>query len=160
MYNQEVDSEFDFSWNSTLLYFTVVMLAVIVSQNVHTARCIWWSVHVCSGLIFVVDSNDRERVGEAREELMRMLAEDELRDAVLLVFANKQVHTWLQCTEIPVYWVPPWMVCAFVAKTLQCTALDIGYTLRLQCLCWLSLIPFVTLPSFSALTLLVGSFEP
>lgn len=42
------------------------------------------------GLIFVVDSNDRERVNEAREELMRMLAEDELRDAVLLVFANKQ----------------------------------------------------------------------
>ena len=38
-----------------------------------------------------MDSNDRERVGEAREELMRMLAEDELRDAVLLVFANKQV---------------------------------------------------------------------
>eukprot|EP00038_Savillea_parva_P005726 m.159732 g.159732 ORF g.159732 m.159732 type:complete len:182 (+) comp11838_c0_seq1:72-617(+) len=42
------------------------------------------------GLIFVVDSNDRERIGEAREELARMLAEDELRDAVLLVFANKQ----------------------------------------------------------------------
>lgn len=48
-------------------------------------------VFVCLGLIFVVDSNDRERVNEAREELMRMLAEDELRDAVLLVFANKQV---------------------------------------------------------------------
>lgn len=44
------------------------------------------------GLIFVVDSNDRERIGEAREELMRMLAEDELRDAVLLIFANKQVY--------------------------------------------------------------------
>ncbi|KAM9789542.1 ADP-ribosylation factor 1 [Neosynchiropus ocellatus] len=42
------------------------------------------------GLIFVVDSNDRERINEAREELMRMLAEDELRGAVLLVFANKQ----------------------------------------------------------------------
>ncbi|KAL6476664.1 hypothetical protein MHYP_G00151630 [Metynnis hypsauchen] len=42
------------------------------------------------GLIFVVDSNDRERINEAREELTRMLAEDELRDAVLLVFANKQ----------------------------------------------------------------------
>ena len=39
----------------------------------------------------MVDSNDRERIGEAREELMRMLAEDELRDAVLLIFANKQV---------------------------------------------------------------------
>lgn len=40
----------------------------------------------------MVDSNDRERVNEAREELTRMLAEDELRDAVLLVFANKQVN--------------------------------------------------------------------
>ncbi len=42
------------------------------------------------GIIFVVDSNDRERVLEAREELQRMLNEDELRDALLLVFANKQ----------------------------------------------------------------------
>jgi ADP-ribosylation factor protein 1 len=43
-----------------------------------------------NGLIFVVDSNDRERVAAARDELHKMLAEDELRDAVLLVFANKQ----------------------------------------------------------------------
>merc|ERR1719491_1936041 len=42
------------------------------------------------GLIFVVDSNDRERVEDAREELTKMLAEDEMRDTVLLVFANKQ----------------------------------------------------------------------
>ena len=47
-------------------------------------------------MIFVVDSNDRERIGEAREELMRMLAEDELRDAVLLIFANKQVCIWFE----------------------------------------------------------------
>lgn len=43
-----------------------------------------------SGIIFVIDSNDRDRIGEAREELLNMLNEDELRDAVLLVFANKQ----------------------------------------------------------------------
>ncbi|KAL5284647.1 arf1.2 family protein [Megaselia abdita] len=42
------------------------------------------------GLIFVVDSNDRDRIAEAEKELRNMLAEDELRDAVLLVFANKQ----------------------------------------------------------------------
>merc|ERR1739848_807393 len=42
------------------------------------------------GLIFVVDSNDRERVAEASEELQKMLREDELREAKLLVFANKQ----------------------------------------------------------------------
>ena len=48
---------------------------------------------VCvSGLIFVVDSNDRERVQEAKDELSRMLGEDELREATLLVFANKQVQ--------------------------------------------------------------------
>ncbi|XP_042351736.1 ADP-ribosylation factor 4-like [Plectropomus leopardus] len=42
------------------------------------------------GLIFVIDSNDRERVAESAEELGKMLSEDELRNAVLLVFANKQ----------------------------------------------------------------------
>merc|ERR1712050_471441 len=51
------------------------------------------------GIIFVVDSNDRDRIDDnsnnesgnsAKEELHRMLAEDELRDATLLVFANKQ----------------------------------------------------------------------
>ena len=42
------------------------------------------------GLIFVVDSNDRDRMEDAREELKKMLDEDELRDAIVLVFANKQ----------------------------------------------------------------------
>jgi len=43
-----------------------------------------------NGLIYVVDSNDRDRVEDAREELTKMLNEDEMRDAALLVFANKQ----------------------------------------------------------------------
>lgn len=42
------------------------------------------------GVIFVVDSNDRARFPEAREELSKMVAEEELRNAVVLVFANKQ----------------------------------------------------------------------
>lgn len=42
------------------------------------------------GLIFVIDSNDRERIVEAEQELQNMLREDELRDAILLIFANKQ----------------------------------------------------------------------
>ena len=52
----------------------------------------------------MVDSNDRERVGEAREELMRMLNEDELRDAVLLVFANKQV-TYIPCLHLHTHYI-------------------------------------------------------
>ncbi|XP_046275275.1 ADP-ribosylation factor 4-like [Marmota monax] len=42
------------------------------------------------GLIFVVDSNDRERIQEGAQVLQKMLEEDELQDAVLLLFANKQ----------------------------------------------------------------------
>ena len=42
------------------------------------------------GVIFVVDSNDRDRISEARDELHRMLNEPDLADANLLVFANKQ----------------------------------------------------------------------
>merc|ERR1712217_468655 len=41
-------------------------------------------------LIMVVDSNDRDRIEDAREELSKTLNEDEIREAVLLVFANKQ----------------------------------------------------------------------
>ncbi|KAK9077192.1 hypothetical protein SSX86_005528 [Deinandra increscens subsp. villosa] len=41
-------------------------------------------------LIFVVDSNNRQRIYQARNELHRLLNEDELSDATVLVFANKQ----------------------------------------------------------------------
>lgn len=41
-------------------------------------------------IIFVVDSNDHDRIGEAAEELHKMLSDELLRDAHLLVFANKQ----------------------------------------------------------------------
>lgn len=53
------------------------------------------------GLIFVVDSNDRERLPEAKDELQKMLQEDELRDALLLVFANKQdLPNAMSCADI------------------------------------------------------------
>merc|ERR1712241_435977 len=46
--------------------------------------------HGTNGLIYVVDCNDRERIEDAKDELTKMLNEDEMREAVLLVFANKQ----------------------------------------------------------------------
>jgi small GTP-binding protein len=46
--------------------------------------------HGTDAIIFVVDSNDRERVDVARDELARMLAEPELEAAHVLVLANKQ----------------------------------------------------------------------
>lgn len=42
------------------------------------------------GIIFVIDSNDKDRIDIAAAELHKMLNEEELSNAVLLVFANKQ----------------------------------------------------------------------
>ena len=52
------------------------------------------------GLIYVVDSADKERVELAKEELHRMLAEEEMRDAAVLVFANKQDMGVMSVPEI------------------------------------------------------------
>ena len=43
-----------------------------------------------NALIYVVDSSDRDRFELAREELQSMLSHEELNDAALLVYANKQ----------------------------------------------------------------------
>jgi len=40
-------------------------------------------------LIFVVDSNDRYRIEEAKGELRRLLEEEQLRDIAVLIYANK-----------------------------------------------------------------------
>ncbi|KAH9413384.1 ADP-ribosylation factor 6 [Dermatophagoides pteronyssinus] len=42
------------------------------------------------GLIFVVDSTDRDRIDEARHELHKIVNDREMRDVIILVFANKQ----------------------------------------------------------------------
>lgn len=41
-------------------------------------------------VIYVIDSQDRERIGISKQELISMLDEEELRKAVLVVLANKQ----------------------------------------------------------------------
>jgi len=41
------------------------------------------------GIIFVIDSNDRDRIEDARDELHRMINEEELRHSLLLVLCNK-----------------------------------------------------------------------
>jgi len=41
-------------------------------------------------LIFVIDSCDKARMEEAKSELSRIIQDREMRNVVLLVFANKQ----------------------------------------------------------------------
>lgn len=42
------------------------------------------------GVVFVLDSADRDRIDDACEELHSMLRAEELRDAIVLIYANKQ----------------------------------------------------------------------
>lgn len=42
------------------------------------------------GLIFVVDSADKSRLNDCKAELQKLLLEERLAGATLLVFANKQ----------------------------------------------------------------------
>lgn len=41
-------------------------------------------------MIFVVDCADHERIEESKQELHKIINDREMRDAVVLVFANKQ----------------------------------------------------------------------
>nr|CAX74320.1 ADP-ribosylation factor 4 [Schistosoma japonicum] len=51
------------------------------------------------GLIFVVDSNDRDRIGDSAEELKNVLSDDELQNVTILIFANKQDLPHAMSTE-------------------------------------------------------------
>lgn len=50
-------------------------------------RCYYQNTNA---VIYVVDSADHDRIGISKQELMAMLEEEELKDAALMVFANKQ----------------------------------------------------------------------
>ena len=69
-------------------------------------RPYWRSYYAnTAAVIFVVDSTDIERLEIAAEELGNMLNEEELKDAALLVFANKQDQVRLRpsqptCTDV------------------------------------------------------------
>ncbi|CAM0144531.1 unnamed protein product [Urochloa decumbens] len=54
-------------------------------------RPLWkYYFHDTQGIVFVIDSGDRARIRLARDELNTLLNAEELRDAALLVLANKQ----------------------------------------------------------------------
>lgn len=54
-------------------------------------RALWHHYYEgADAVIFCVDSNDPSRFAEVKEELYSLLGNDRLRDAALLVYANKQ----------------------------------------------------------------------
>ena len=53
----------------------------------HLLKSLYQNNH---GIIFVVDSSDRMQIENAKFELHNMLKADELRDSIILIYANKQ----------------------------------------------------------------------
>lgn len=47
-------------------------------------------------MVFVIDSSNHDRLAEAHSELAKLMSEKELKDASLLILANKQV-----CLKMP-----------------------------------------------------------
>lgn len=62
-----------------------------------------------SAIIFVVDSHNTERMKESHAELVKLMTEKRLSDALLLVYANKQVREELiiTSTNLPFYITDP-----------------------------------------------------
>lgn len=55
-------------------------------------RALWRHYYTNSaGIIFVIDSCDKARIDEATMELNKLLKEEELWEAKILILANKQV---------------------------------------------------------------------
>ncbi|XP_012251858.1 E3 ubiquitin-protein ligase TRIM23-like isoform X2 [Athalia rosae] len=57
----------------------------------HKLRPLWKHYyHNTQAVVFVVDASDRARFEEAQKELAKIVSERELKDALLLIYANKQ----------------------------------------------------------------------
>lgn len=114
----------DAAGKTTILYKInlgeIISTVPTIGFNVETVKCgnleatIWdvggqakirplWKHYYqgLDGLIYVVDSNDRERIETAKEELQVVLSDDLLNGVPLLVFANKQdMSNALSCKDI------------------------------------------------------------
>lgn len=66
-----------------------ITLVVSQKQRDFKRRMAYFKIGT-QGLIFVIDSSDRDRIEEARQELHRIINDREMKDSLLLVFANKQ----------------------------------------------------------------------
>ena len=68
-------------------------------------RGIWkFYIKNCEGLFYVVDSNDRERIDLARNELHNLLDFEDMKKIPVIIIANKQdIELSMSLTEIEKY---------------------------------------------------------
>jgi GTPase SAR1 family protein len=74
----------------TLKYKSFNLISWDVSCN-NKLRVLWRQNYInTDAIIFVIDSFDRDRIDEASDEFWKLINEDELRESVILIMANKQ----------------------------------------------------------------------
>uniref|UniRef100_A0A8R1HMW4 Uncharacterized protein n=2 Tax=Caenorhabditis japonica TaxID=281687 RepID=A0A8R1HMW4_CAEJA len=89
--NETVNTIPTIGFNVETVTFQKVTLTVWDVGGQKRIRALWkYYFPNTTTLVFVVDSSDRERIPEVKEELYSLLEEPELAQAHLLVFANKQ----------------------------------------------------------------------
>ncbi|CAL6081444.1 ADP-ribosylation_factor [Hexamita inflata] len=78
----------------TIGYITEIIEYKNIKFNIWDVggKSIFWTQYYqnIDAIIFVVDSTDTCRIQDARNELQKLMNEDQLKDTTLLVFANKQ----------------------------------------------------------------------
>ncbi len=115
------------------------------------------------GLVFVVDSQDRERIDEAKQELHRILSDREMKECLLLVFANKQDLPGGTChllsTNSLLILLQPCRP-QKLRKSWACTECAIGHGMSTQGMCFQStLVAQIAYRPFSCATTGEGLFE-
>jgi len=78
-------------FNVETLEFKTVKFTVWDVGGQHKLRPLWKHYYLnTQAVIFVLDTSNRERLSEAHGELVKLMSEKELKDASLLILANKQ----------------------------------------------------------------------
>merc|ERR1719445_346148 len=78
-------------FNVETLEFKNVKITLWDVGGQNKLRPLWKHYYLnTQAVIFVLDASNRERLGESRTELVKLLSEKELKDASLLILANKQ----------------------------------------------------------------------
>ncbi|PVU85556.1 hypothetical protein BB559_006936 [Furculomyces boomerangus] len=56
-----------------------------------SVRLLWLRYYYhAQGIIFCIDSSDRDRIKEARDEFQNLLEDEQLKNSLIVIFANKQ----------------------------------------------------------------------
>jgi tripartite motif-containing protein 23 len=78
-------------FNVETLEFKNVKITLWDVGGQHKLRPLWKHYYLnTQAVIFVIDASDRDRLPEANGELVKLVSEKELKDACLLILANKQ----------------------------------------------------------------------